>query len=76
MDSITRERYAMRYVHAPMTRACVVCVQVKAGVGYLDVSPADIMCLDCGKGVVAAMAQARRAQEKAQGEEESASDSR
>ncbi len=54
----------MRYVDDEMTRACVVCSRVKPGRGYLDISPVDVMCLDCGRAVVAAMAQARRAHAK------------
>ena len=54
---------SMRYVGASMARVCAICGAVRLG-GYIDAGPVDVLCLECGRAVVAAMAQARRAKEK------------
>jgi len=56
----------MRFVATDMTRPCTICSKARLG-GYIDAGPVDVLCLECGRAVVAAMAQARRAREKDEG---------
>jgi hypothetical protein len=65
---------SMRFVATDMTRPCTVCSKTRLG-GYIDAGPVDILCLECGRAVVAAMAQARRAKARAEGDEDDVGES-
>jgi len=42
--------FQMSYHAEDMTRACVICVHVRAG-GYVSVSPVDDLCMECARKV-------------------------